>query len=86
MTAIVIGILLLIVLAVYVGASLDTERQRVAAREAARCRRERNDELRALRQERQRLRDERLRLAEERHLQRGEPPDGDTSGRTPTDI
>jgi hypothetical protein len=76
-TAIVIGVLLLIVLAVCVGASLDTERQRAAAREAARCRRERNDELRALRQERQRLRDERLRLAEERRLHRGEPPDSE---------
>jgi hypothetical protein len=75
--AVVIGVLLLIVLAVCVGASLDTEGQRTAAREAARCRRERNDELRALRQERRRLRDERLRLAEERRVLRDEPPDGE---------
>lgn len=74
-TAVVIGVLVLIVLAICVGASLDTERQRIAAREAARCRRERNADLRALRQERRRLRDERLRLVEERRLQRGDPPD-----------
>jgi hypothetical protein len=41
-----LGVLLLVVLAICVGASLDTERQRMAAREAACCRRDRNDELR----------------------------------------
>jgi len=71
---IVVGILLLVALAICIGSSLDTEAQRVAAREAARERRERNDELRALREERRRLRDERLHLAEERRGQRGEPP------------
>jgi hypothetical protein len=75
-TAVVIGVLLLVVLAICVGASLDTERQRTAAREAARNRKERNDDLRALRKERRRLRDERIRLAEERRSKRGEPPDG----------
>jgi hypothetical protein len=75
--AVVIGVVLLLVLAVCVGASLDTERQRMAAREAARCRRERNDELRALREERRLLRDERLRLAEEWSRRRGESPQRD---------
>lgn len=69
---VVVGIVWLVVLAICIGASLDTEAQRVAAREAARERRIRNDELRA-------LRDQRLRLAEERRRQRGEPPDGGRS-------
>lgn len=73
----VAGILLLMVLAVGVGASLDTEAQRVSAREAARGRRERTEELRALQEERRKLRDERVRRAEERRRQRDEGPGDD---------
>lgn len=64
-----LGLLLLIIIAVGAGASLDTERQRVIAREVARERRERNDELRALREERHRLAEERRRWRD------GSPPD-----------
>lgn len=70
----VVGILVLTALSIGIGASIDTEAQRAAGRAAARERRHRNDELRALREERERLRDERLRLAEEWRRLRGEPP------------
>jgi hypothetical protein len=71
---VVVGIFLLIALAIGIGASMDTEAQRAAGREAARERRYRNDELRALRKERQRMRDERLRLVERWRRLRGGPP------------
>jgi len=71
---VIVGIIVLVILAICIGSSLDTEAQRGAAREAARERRERNDELRAIRDERRRLREERLRLAEEQRRRRGDPP------------
>ena len=72
----VVGILLLVVLAVWVGALMATDAQRSASREVARNRRLRTEELRAIREERLRLRDERIRLAEERRRRHGEPPPG----------
>lgn len=56
---IIVGILVLVGLAVAIGASLDTDAQRVEWREVARERKERNSELRALQDERERLQDER---------------------------
>jgi hypothetical protein len=66
------GVLVLLVLAVCIGASLDTEAQRASAREAAHERRERNDMLRALREERRRVQEERRRLRDERSRLRAE--------------
>ena len=80
----VVGILLLVALAIGVGASMDTTGQRAAGRAAAHERRLRNEELRSLREQRERLRDEWVRLTEERLRsapRRGaEPPADDRTG------
>ena len=68
----VVGILLLIAIAIGVGASLDTKAQQAAGRAATGERRQRNEELRARRAAEQRLRDEWVRLTEERQRLRGE--------------
>ncbi len=68
----VVGILLLIALAIGIGASLDTKAQQAAGRAATGERRQRNEELRARRAAEQRLRDEWVRLTEERQRLRGE--------------
>ena len=62
----IFAVLVLLVLAVCIGASLDTEAQRASAREAAHERQERNDTLRALHEERGRVQEERRRLQHER--------------------
>jgi Flp pilus assembly protein TadB len=69
----VVGILLLVAIAIGVGASMDTEAQRAAGRAAAHERRRRNEEMDAHRAAHRRLRDEWVRLTEERQHQRGVP-------------
>jgi hypothetical protein len=78
------GVVLLIFFAVLIGTSMDTESQRVQARNTAAERRELADERRGLEAVQRSLVDERYRLAEERReLAAGCPrPDCPRRGRT----
>jgi uncharacterized protein HemX len=82
----VAGILLLIAIAIGVGASLDTKAQQAAGRAATGERRQRNEELRAQRAAEQRLRDEWVRLTEERQRLRGETLRNGRSAKGPAEF